>query len=542
MWRVTTLLLANSLAIIFLLTYIKNNHLAPAALALAAPLTEFSPNSDANCRYGAAVDWDFPGSDAWIPTLGAGWYATAAAWPALTPPANGAEFVHVVRVKQDIVDGQRLPTYTFFPALEDAEIGNLIDLYPGRLWLIGNEPDVNNTAQDNTMPGVYARAYHEAYHYIKQRDPSAQIGIAGLSMMTPARLQYLDIVWGTYMQEFGEPMPVDVWNMHLYILSEIRPWDNGPGDGKIALGTDPALAIKAPYGDPATECPKGDVYCRAEHDSLDIFSQQVINMRSWMKAHGQQEKPLIISEYSLLFPFVDYDDPVNPSTCFLMDEFQGCFTPSRVSSYMQATFDYLETARDPELGLPYDDNRLVQQWLWFSLRTWLEGSGGSSNLLLPDYQDAEPGNLEALSPVGQTYRQEVMARERYVNLTVVEVEAIPGYVPTGGSTGTAELRAAFSNNGSQSLAAPFEVTFFADEALTQPIGSETIQPALNGCARSLVLAAATWSNLAPGTFPFWVKIDSQNNISESDESITDNVAQGWVTIYPESAFLPLGIR
>ena len=42
------------------------------------------------------------------------------------------------------------------------------------------------------------------------------------------------------------------------------------------------------------------VYCFAEHDNMAIFDQQVRAMRTWMKNHGQQNKPLIISEYSLL--------------------------------------------------------------------------------------------------------------------------------------------------------------------------------------------------------------------------------------------------
>lgn len=540
-WRIVALILGSATAVLLFGALLQSSLASPEQVRAASAQVPIAL-SEANCRYGAAFVWEFAGSDAWIPTLGAGWYMTAAAWPAAVPPENGAEFVHVVRVRQDIVNGQRLPTYRFEPALTDAELGQLINANPGRLWLIGNEPEVGNVVQDNTMPAVYARAYHDAYHFIKQRDLSAQVGIAGLSMMTPGRLQYLDIVWSTYLQTFGGPMPVDVWNMHLYVLSEIRPWDNGPSDGKVALGTDPAVAIKAPAGNPASECPRDDVYCRAEHDDITIFAQQVRNMRTWMKAHGQQNKPLILSEYSILYPFVDYDDPVHPTQCFLMDEFQGCFTPDRVSSFMRATFDFLENARDPALGLPYDDNRLVQQWLWYSLRTWEDNTGGASSLLLPDYQNFAPGSTAALSPMGQTYRAEVLARERYLNLTAVAVDGVAGYVPAGGGSGTAELRITFANNGNLALAGPFDVTFYADEALSQAIGSATIQPPLNGCARVTGQAATVWRDLPPGTHPFWVKLDSRDSVVERDESTADNVARGTVTIYSESAFLPVGLR
>jgi hypothetical protein len=92
-----------------------------------------------------------------------------------------------------------------------------------------------------------------------------------------------------------------------------------------------------------------------------------------MKEHGQQNKPLILSEYSLLYPFEDYDDPINPTQCYLQDEFGKCFTAARVSSFMTRTFQYLETATDPNLGYPLDNYRLVQQWLWFSM--YYEGAG-----------------------------------------------------------------------------------------------------------------------------------------------------------------------
>ncbi len=223
-------------------------------------------------------------------------------------------------------------------------------------------------------------------------------------MITPGRLQYLDIVWDTYLQESGQPMPPDVWNIHLYILSEIRSWDNGPSDGRIALGTDPDLAIKAPFGPPELDCPEDDIYCRTEHDSLVIFREQIIAMRTWMKNHGQQNKPLILSEFSISYPFVDYDDPVNPTQCFLMDEFGRCFTEQRVSSYLQETLEFLETAKDPNLGYPADDYNLVQQWAWYGMWTEPEMAGTSGNLLLQNYENYAPDAPTALTKAGNVYR------------------------------------------------------------------------------------------------------------------------------------------
>ena len=85
------------------------------------------------------------------------------------------------------------------------------------------------------------------------------------------------------------------------------------------------------------------------------FAEQVIAMRQWMADHGQKEKPLFLSEYSILYPYV-----IDGDTCFLQDEFGQCFTPDRVYDFMTRTFQYLNNeAVDPNLGFSLDNNRLI---------------------------------------------------------------------------------------------------------------------------------------------------------------------------------------
>ena len=129
---------------------------------------------------------------------------------------------------------------------------------PGSLWIVGNEPDrgpnpedCTRGVQDDTYPEVYARFYHDVYAFIKQRDPSAQVAIAGLVQVTPGRLQYLDKVWQEYQNGYSSAMPVDVWNMHLYILPEALPNGQPNGIANIALGTSPSLAIRESGGNPS---------------------------------------------------------------------------------------------------------------------------------------------------------------------------------------------------------------------------------------------------------------------------------------------------
>lgn len=487
-----------------------------------------------NCRFGATplAGNQFP----WVDTLKLGWHLNFRALPQ-EATSQQSEFIHLVSIKQNMNGSTYLPTYTVFPALTNSNLGAIVNDNPGKLWLLGNEPDVP-IVQGNTFPEVYAKAYHEVYYFIKQRDPSAQVAIGGLSMMTPGRLQYLDIVWDTYLEMFNEPMPVDVWNFHLYILSEYRAQAMLPADGKVALGTDPAIAKISSEGNPAL-CAQDKVYCRAEHDSLAIFKEQVVGLRTWMKEHGQQDKPLILSEFSLLYPFVDYDNSVNPTTCFLMDENGKCFTPERVNNFMNATVSYLETAVDPNLGYPNDENRLVQQWMWFSLWQDPEGSGGSSRLLKDNYTSFAPGSVNALNTVGQNYQKIIQSRATYVNLYASEAVSAVGQSVANGGTGTVDLTVKFLNNGNTSAAGPVEVKFYANAAMTQLIGTAvaTHDPHFYGCGRHIYTATVQWSGLTAGVRNYWVKINTNNAISESKTS--DNVAKGTVLIDPKQIHIPI---
>lgn len=484
--------------------------------------------SYANCRYGVTAA--STAQSAWVPLLGAGWFLTYGT--TTSHQLHNTEFVPVIWLEQNKDEnGNYLPDYWTSPALTDADLGVSITANPGALWIVGNEVDRGpnpgriESIQGDTFPEVYALAYHDIYHFIKHRDPTAQVTIAGLVEVTPGRLQYLDIVWETYLTEFGTSMPADVWNMHLYILPEARPNGNANGIASVALGTDASLAIRESGGDPAA-CAEDDIYCWAEHDDLSVFAEQVVAMRTWMQEHGYQNKPLIITEYSILYPFEDYDDPANPTRCFLQDEYGDCFTQSRVSRFMAETFAYLESAVDPQLGYPLDGNRLVQQWNWFSVNTTRVGY--VSNLVTYSLTD--------LTLPGQTFRDSTAAQPSHVNLLPDQVAYPLGFSPAPTGTVTVTLSVSVRNNGNTGITTPFTVTFYSDAGLTQPIGSAAI-PSLGGCARPVDSATTSWAGLSSGLYNYWVKIDSQDTVAESDEA--DNVIRGSVIIDPRQIFLPL---
>lgn len=509
---------------------------------------EFEPNTtiiknpvdvnDLNCRYGAAA-WE--STLPWLSSMGIGWYVN---FGVTSNPIAGSEYVGVLRLDQDRDgDGHYLPTYTISPPLTDADFGAKLDASPGMLWLVGNEQDV--AVQDNMYPEIYAQAYHEVYNYIRQHDPTAQVGIGGLSMATPGRLQYLDIVWDTYLDLYGFPMDVDVWNIHLYILSEWNP-GIGRGDGNLALGTDPALAKNWPVtGTPYEEqCPLDNIYCRAEHDDLSIFAEQITDLRQWMKDHGQQNKPLILSEYGQLYPYIP-----EGNSCYLADEFGQCFTPDRVNNYMDETLSWLNTATSNSLGYPADNYKLVQQWLWFSMYVRngevdpnVYDSGGSSNLLLLGYNDVgvTPGDTSLLTEMGNNYRDHISADPLYVNLMAGTAAYPTAHIEAPQTGVTVTLSATFYNNGNTAVTDPFDVTFYADAEQTQIIGTATVTPTVNGCARNIYTVSMSWSDLTSGVHPYWVELNSDSAFPESN--LSDNITDGFVIIDSDEVYLPLIMR
>ena len=265
-------------------------------------------------RWGIGVD-EGPITDYRVGPLRLGWYLD---WTAREEPARpgGADFAQMVRVK-----GGRLA--------HDADtIAAIAQENPGSLWLIGNEPDVR--WQDNVEAATYAQLYGRAYRIIKEADPTARVAAGGVTQPTPLRLRYLDTVLEAYGEQFGETMPVNVWNVHNFVLREERDsW---------GVGIPPGFSDE-----------QGTLYEIEDGDDLALFRQQIVDFRRWMAEHGYQNKPLIVSEYGILMP-AEYG-----------------FPPGRVLAFLRGTFHFFLTARDESLGYPKDDFRLVQRWCWFSL-------------------------------------------------------------------------------------------------------------------------------------------------------------------------------
>lgn len=241
-----------------------------------------------------------------------------------------------------------------WPADRDG-IEATIRAQPGSYWLIGNEPDV--AWQDNATPEEYAGLYHTVYTFIRARDPSARIVAGGIALPTPLRLAYLDRVLAAYQAQYGEPLPADLWSIHLFTLREEA--------GSWGIGIPPGMAETT-----------GELYEIADHGDLDILKTHVVRFRGWMAANGYGDRPLAVTEFGILLP-EDYG-----------------FPPAFVQQYLRDAFSYLLTATGEE-GLAADGGRLVQVAFWY---------------ILYDDGDYPTGNLydapaDRLTPLGETLAQ-----------------------------------------------------------------------------------------------------------------------------------------
>lgn len=310
-----------------------------------------------------------------VAQLHAGWYSD---WDfAVNPPRPaGLEYVQLVRVGRDL------------PPVDQEALKQAIVANPGSIWIIGNEPErraVQNPSLISHYPDLtpkeYAALYAEYYGLIKGLDPTARVAIGGVVQPSPTRLRWLELVLEEYQALTGSKMPVDIWNIHIQIMREKRDF---PGCGDC-WGADIPQGINIP---------EGMLFEISDNADIAILKDFVWTFRRWMKAQGEQEKPLIISEYGALMP----------------SEFLGETKEAGdqvVIQFMRQSFDFFLHTTDPELGDPHDGYRLVQRWLWFSLndppfhyseehQAWIGFNGG----LFEWPNEGWPGKL---TPFGEAF-------------------------------------------------------------------------------------------------------------------------------------------
>ena len=226
--------------------------------------------------------------------------------------------------------------------------------YPGSVWIIGNEPDSEVTFQDHISAETYAERFYAMAMLIRANDPSAKIGFGSVIQPTPVRLYYLDKAIARLTQLAGTRANalalIDIYSIHAFILNEEPMYDSG--GNVISWGAGVPVGYNSSW--PAYQVING-----SQTYDINLFKSRVTAFRQWMKGYGEQSKPLWITEYGSLLP-----------TWLNVSELTS-------ATFMEQTFDFMLSTKDPVLGDINDDYRLVQKWYWYSLNDYVDHFGGS---------------------------------------------------------------------------------------------------------------------------------------------------------------------
>ena len=495
------------------------------------------------CRFGYA-----PGVTSisnYVPSvydLRAGWYLSFGT--AVHPPRpDGMETVQTVFVKQlkqsqdqsfalyDATAPYVVPyTYTVRPDMATIKAAVLAN--PGSTWLIGNEIErrdflysdgVTSGGQQEILPEVYAWAYHDLYALIKSVDSTAQVGIGGMIQATPLRLKYLDRIWDEYLRRYNAPLPADVWNIHAYTLQEVK----GSWGADIPAGLTETTGLVFPDNNLAVLADK----------DFRLASQHIRALRQWMHEHGQQNKPLIVSEAGVHMPEW-IGATINGKVVYP-------FMPEDIrDSYMYPMFNFAQNVTDTVLGYPADGYRLTQRWIWYSLDGdygwWDKGvfyQSFGSNLY---YSGKNGGKAMGITPLGtywRAYLNNPISMPVTVDLTPVQVWTDSPATVWDGTPVTMTVYVQVANSGSVMSTSPFSVTIQSLDDNSM-VGQPSIK-SLGGCGQMTVVTA-TWTNLGMGAHRLSVMVDSGNVIAETDR--TNNYMEGKVLVASQRMFLPVVTR
>lgn len=449
---------------------------------------ELSPEADeALCRYGVNYS-----SSSLVPDsianynltlLRLGWYLNYSANASAGVPAS-IEHSAIIALQQTDYEND---TYASTPS--PGQIQQLVANNPGKSWYIGNEPD-RVEYQNDLEPHVYATAYHDLYYLIKDADPTAEVVAGTIVQATPIRLMYLDMVLDYYHETYDEAMPVDAWSIHGFVLNEVS----------CAFDSTNCWGAEVPRG---VEVGFGEVLSIDDNDRFDLFAERIVRFRQWMSEHGYRHTPLYLSEFGILMP-----------------ENYG-FDAARVNAFMNHTFTYMQDAADPTLGYPYDSNRLVQRWAWYSVA---DAGGFNGWLYSPD--------SKVLSPMGQNFASFTGNVQEQIDFYPARAYSPP--VRYDGSPATVTLYATIANSGNlQAVTGPVAVRFY--DSSDQQIGS-TQTVTLQGCGDHTTVSV-TWANRGPGAHDFYVIADVNNVVAESDE--TNNRLDSWALVATEWLHFPV---
>ncbi|MCC6453678.1 MAG: hypothetical protein IT328_01920 [Caldilineaceae bacterium] len=416
-----------------------------------------------------------------------GWYID------YTSQANdvpGTSYFPVIRLRQITDNSYEYSIAAQRASATEAQLRAAVAARLGHYWLIGNEPD-RLLFQDDIDPHVYATAYHDLYQIIKDEDPTAKVVAGTIVQPTPLRLQYLDLVLSSYYQTYKQAMPVDGWAFHNFILNEVSCSHfaqffagNPEGLRAVCWGAD------IPPGVDAVEGLRVDVQ---DNDDIELFKEQVIRFRQWMADRGYRNTPAFLSEFGILMPQGWYEPD---------------FTPERVNTFMNESFDFLMTATDPNTGYPADDNRLVQRFAWYSVDDKSLHNGYLFDRDLP--------HEISLTNMGSNFINYGNAMKESVDFSALDLTVTGAPPLTSQGATTVTLEAVIGNSGNLGVGKGATVRFFNGDPSSGgvQIGKEQMV-SLQGCGEQSTVRLA-WGGVAPGEYTVYV--DVRSNAAELDTS------------------------
>jgi len=501
------------------------------------PANGQDPTPFANCRLGVGgLESDVVGYD--MGQLNMGMYLD---WRARSSPPAGLagdiDYIQMVRVHQTKPGGgwygpprvyASPPGYQVRPDL--TTLSNMAASMPASLWLIGNEMErvdwcenwdggscLSWSGQDETLPEVYATAFHEIQAVIKTADPSARIAIGSVIEATPLRLEYLDRVWDSYYDQYGYSMGenIDVWNVHGFILREVRDsWG-----AEIPAGLNDQSGFLSELGNNSYQI-------LIAHRNIAYFIQFTFALRTWMADHGERNKPLINTECGILYREL------------YAGETRYQITSAQVNNYMNQLFDYALTATDDEIGYPADENRLLQGWFWYSLND----SYWNGNLFNP--------STHALTTVGTNWRSYVsdpanpLASLPQQNLRAINLRAEPNPVfVTPGDSVMVTLQVDVANSGNTLTTSGNNIRVRFWDGVPGAHGSNLIASQIlddiPGCGQVVTLEVE-WPITTAGEHTWYVEAVPIPNETDADDNIAGDVVEAM--ILGSRLYLPLILR
>jgi hypothetical protein len=271
-------------------------------------------------------------------------------------------------------------------------------------------------------------------------------------------MEYLDKVLTHYQATYGEPLPTDLWNIHFYYLREVLcDWGAGvPPDSSQSTG----------WNYEWEDTP------RVSFD-VTIMETNLRAFRQWMFERGYGDKPLIITEFGVLYP----------------PDYAG-FDNVTVAQYLNDIFDVLLTVADPTTGLTADSNRLAQMWAWFSTNHWYGGDlfcGDDTDN--KEYDPLCHDNPDDLTTVGQAF---VAQTNAYYTPYVDLQPAPPMAALTAANTLT--VSAHIQNRGNSTATVALASITLTDPTNGAVMAEETLnlEPVSKRYTGDPTLAAQTW--------------------------------------------------